>query len=930
MRNHKLWIVTLVVCVMTVLFSSISVYAMEPNTGDIQLEGIVPGEGTEGDTSGDGTESALESGGSTEGSEGDAEQEAFSCFAYDADGKALQGFWDAEDSQWYLFVPSTVSIADLKLHFTGKMDAVSTGALDKEAGIVTGAFAQSGDKLELTDADGEISTVVVYQSDLPSVYIDLEGTTLGTIHQDKDKKYKTNSVYIADPNGEYDLTVTDNVEVKGRGNSTWRLYEKKGYQIKFDSKTSVLGMSKAKKWVLLANASDDSMMRTKLVYEMADKLGMAFVPSFEYVDLWIEGEYRGTYMIGEKVEPGSSRLDLQNDTGALFEHDEQFYAEEDYWIFSKPMQRHFVMKEIVEEEDAFIADAMTDFEAAVDELAAYLYSTPSNEVTLEELSTMIDVDSFIKYYLVNEYALNRESFATSFYWYKDGPDDVIHLGPIWDFDTCMGNDGEPYTANYGTEHFMFRYLLASPAFNARTQELLETYRADLESMIENVDVLKAEIEDSAAMNYLRWDVLGKPNPKGGTDFHATYDDAVTFVKNWLQGREGAFAIGQCSVTTSVISEDCQYMDIRFDDGQEHDSILFAVWSLNGGQDDPGWYTAKQDENGVWRCSVDLGNHNSAGMYYIDTYAGSERTLISDGRNYVETATTARYPIETTLSEDGTMLTVTMTDAEASLSAVRFGIWGITTGQEESLKWMIAERSADNKWSITVPVCKFNLAGEDILTIHAYGTENEEEKFVNTASEAVKTAVPHTYDASDICTACGAVKGESETIAATPMYRLYNPNSGEHFYTGSEEERDNLASLGWQYEGVAWHAPIFEGNPVYRVFNPNSGDHHYTMSREEVDELTAIGWQYEGVCWNSAFEGSEQYRLYNPNADLGSHHYTSSAEERDYLVRLGWIHEGTGWLGVVAKTAEKAPAAGDEAVLCIGIDYRAAANLLAVR
>lgn len=924
MRRRKLWIVTLVVCVMSVLFSGVTVFAMEPNTGEIQLEGIVPG---------DGTESQPEEGNPGENdAEQGTEQAAFSCFAYDADGKKLQGFWDEEDGQWYLFVPSTVSLADMKLHFTGSMETASAGVLDKEAGTVTGAFAQSGDKLELTDADGNTSTVLAYQSDLPSVYIDLEGTTLETIHQDKDKKYKTNSVYIADPNGDYDLTVTDNVEVKGRGNSTWRLYEKKGYQIKFESKTSVLGMGKAKKWVLLANAGDDSMMRTKLVYEMADKLGMAYVPSFEYVDLWIEGEYRGTYILGEKVEPGSTRLDLQNDAGALFEHDEAFYAEEDYWFFSEMLQRHFVLKEIVEEEDAIIADAMADFKAAADELAAYLYSTPSKEATLEKLSTMIDVDSFIKYYLINEYALNRESFNTSFYWYKDGPDDVIHLGPIWDFDTCMGNDGEPNTASYGTEHFLFRYLLASPEFNARAQELLETYRADLESMTDNVDVIKAKIADSAKMNYLRWNVLGKPNPKGGTDFHATFDEAAQFVKDWLEGREAAFEIGQCSVTTTAISEDCQYMDIAFDDGQEHDSILFAVWCIDGGQDDLGWYTAKQDENGVWRCRVDLGNHNSAGMYYVDTYAGSERTLISDGRNYVQTAATARYPIETVLSEDGTMLTVTMTDAEASLSAVRFGIWGITTGQEDSLKWVIAERNADNQWSITVPVCRFNLAGEDILTIHAYGTEDAEEKFVNTASEAVKTAVPHTYE-NGICGVCGAAEGETDTIASTPMYRLYNPNSGEHFYTGSEEERDMLANLGWQYEGVAWHAPIFEGNPVYRVFNPNSGDHHYTMSQDEVDNLTALGWQYEGVCWNSAFEGSEQYRLYNPNADLGSHHYTSSVEERDYLVSLGWIHEGTGWLGVVARVpaaTDKAPAMGNETAFCMVVDPRVTAGIFSVR
>jgi len=137
------------------------------------------------------------------------------------------------------------------------------------------------------------------------------------------------------------------------------------------------------------------------------------------------------------------------------------------------------------------------------------------------------------------------------------------------------------------------------------------------------------------------------------------------------------------------------------------------------------------------------------------------------------------------------------------------------------------------------------------------------------------------------------------IITTPMYRLYNPNSGEHFYTGSTEERDMLASVGWQYEGVAWNAPTNAGESVYRLFNPNSGDHHYTMSAQERDMLVGYGWQYEGVCWNSASSDNlPLYRLYNPNADCGSHHYTGSTEERDMLVGVGWIYEGIGWFGTL--------------------------------
>lgn len=126
-----------------------------------------------------------------------------------------------------------------------------------------------------------------------------------------------------------------------------------------------------------------------------------------------------------------------------------------------------------------------------------------------------------------------------------------------------------------------------------------------------------------------------------------------------------------------------------------------------------------------------------------------------------------------------------------------------------------------------------------------------------------------------------------------MYRLYNPNSGEHFYTASIGERDFLKKVGWKYEGGAWTAPT-NGEDVYRLYNPNAGDHHYTTSKAEKDKLVKVGWKYEGVGWKSG-GSSKVYRLYNPNAKgAGAHHYTLSKGEYDFLVKKGWKGERVGW------------------------------------
>ena len=151
-------------------------------------------------------------------------------------------------------------------------------------------------------------------------------------------------------------------------------------------------------------------------------------------------------------------------------------------------------------------------------------------------------------------------------------------------------------------------------------------------------------------------------------------------------------------------------------------------------------------------------------------------------------------------------------------------------------------------------------------------------------------------------ALAAVPAPAYAASTQNMYRLYNPNSGEHFYTGSMSERDNVRAAGWKYEGVGWTAPASSNTPVHRLYNPNAGDHHYTMSASERDMLVGVGWTYEGVGWYSDdAEAVPLYRQYNPNARAGAHNYTTDKSENDNLVKLGWRAEGIGWYGVKAET-----------------------------
>ncbi len=143
-----------------------------------------------------------------------------------------------------------------------------------------------------------------------------------------------------------------------------------------------------------------------------------------------------------------------------------------------------------------------------------------------------------------------------------------------------------------------------------------------------------------------------------------------------------------------------------------------------------------------------------------------------------------------------------------------------------------------------------------------------------------------------------------TTLTNNMYRLYNPNSGEHFYTASLGEAKFLFNAGWRWEGIAWVAPNTSTAPVYRLYNPNAGDHHYTTSETERDSLVRAGWKYEGIGWYSdTVTGVQILREYNPNAKAGAHNFTSNEAENKNLVNLGWRPEGIAWYGAKADPSK---------------------------
>jgi hypothetical protein len=144
-----------------------------------------------------------------------------------------------------------------------------------------------------------------------------------------------------------------------------------------------------------------------------------------------------------------------------------------------------------------------------------------------------------------------------------------------------------------------------------------------------------------------------------------------------------------------------------------------------------------------------------------------------------------------------------------------------------------------------------------------------------------------------------VQAESNTAKEKqiPIYRLYNKNSGEHFYTPSAPELINLQYAGWTSEGVGWYAPA-TGDPVYRIYNPNAkgGDHYYTKNKAEADYNVSLGWKWDNAGKPAFYSGGDvaDWVAYNPNAESGAHNYTTNRWEQENLLRLGWLYDAKAW------------------------------------
>ncbi|MBO7132490.1 CotH kinase family protein [Candidatus Saccharibacteria bacterium] len=268
------------------------------------------------------------------------------------------------------------------------------------------------------------------EHNLPIMRITLNGVTLEEIeNHSKDIKYEGNYLELTEKGM---TTSFSEVEIKGRGNSSWS-GNKKPFQIKFDHKVDLLGLGPRKKYILLANHFDYTAIRNSMMFKLADMIDEKYRPKGEFVELDIDGSYRGLYYLTTKVEIAKGSVDLRDEYGILVEID-TLHASNENCLSSFTAECLIVEDAVFEDDEVKLKEATDDF---VKDFKRLL--TAAKEGDYQKVNQLIDLHSFAEYFLISEFAVNPDAYISSFNFYKDGKDDKIHAGPLWDYDLAFGN-----------------------------------------------------------------------------------------------------------------------------------------------------------------------------------------------------------------------------------------------------------------------------------------------------------------------------------------------------------------------------------------------------------------------------------------------------------------------------------------------------------
>ena len=488
--------------------------------------------------------------------------------------------WNQDDERCFVFLPSYAELSRTEIHLNESINC-RLGGTELTQGMNCGSFALDTD-YELT-GDGFAPKILqfVRSANVATVYIDTYSGSINRVQADKSYRERvTTTLYTVD--GRIDYQGNKDV-IRGRGNSSW-YYDKKPYNLYLYEPASLLGMDEAEEWALIANASDNTDLRNKMIYDFAERVSPhpGWVPGNEYVDLFINGEYAGLYLLCEKKEDAAYKFKEKNDEHITICLNNHITKLDDPETALRLDDRIF----------AEIAAPSRSTAAGYTYLESYLNEFMT-AMPAENWNDYIDLDSFARKYLIEEIFTNTDGGEASQFYYWDRSSDKLYAGPCWDYDLTLGDTTwvdwiSPYCLMMQST-LWYKDLWTHEGFAEYVQKLYASeYLPLLNQLIEDFPAIKEKIENAVNADHIRW-----------TTMYENDQDAAAMLQ---------FLSDRVDFLNSLWIDHTQYCQVSFDTqgprGYPIVSVFVPVGSSGrlvptpedvGIEEEPVWYRQDDDE-----------------------------------------------------------------------------------------------------------------------------------------------------------------------------------------------------------------------------------------------------------------------------------------------------------------------------------------------
>ncbi|MDO5545451.1 MAG: CotH kinase family protein [Eubacteriales bacterium] len=415
-----------------------------------------------------------------------------------------------EDGCYYVFLPTYAQPEQVKL-VTNPLFPVWIEGKRVESGTVCGEFPFE-EALSLTyqkwGKTYEQTVFFCQSTNVPTLYIDTASGSMDHIHQEKGNA-EAGSLRLYTPEGTLDCGAQIRA-INGRGNATWET-EKKPYSVELTQKADLLGMGQAKKWILLANRYDNSNIANKMCFDFAAAVGCAYTPQCQWVDLYLNGEYAGLYLLSERNEVDDQRVDIAQNGSFLLSM--EFEDRWDGTNYSAFFSRYGNLLRI--HHDGMGEDRLREvWQSAEDAICS---EDGLDALTGKSWDELIDVESWARQYLMWEVFAEYDAGCISKFFYYDPQEDRVFAGPLWDMDNIL-NRCELHPANIlaaqrkyiwnRDEESLFYRLYQKEEFRDTVKRLYrEEYRPRLLELAERgMEEYLTQCLPAARLNRIRWEM----------------------------------------------------------------------------------------------------------------------------------------------------------------------------------------------------------------------------------------------------------------------------------------------------------------------------------------------------------------------------------------------------------------------------------------